>query len=186
MVFLTQPEVKILPGWDGWEKQTTDCIHNGAIGLLQVQKDALQTHQYPCYLPKTDGGDLSWGPLSPLVYHLFGWHSHLLQGSNQPPERLEAVFQKLEKTGLKLNPSKCELFQWQIAYLGHMISGQAVPTDEGKIDAIKNWPIPTNVTEVQSFLRFCWYKGWEFSVCFHVYCKDIVKCHGDWFFFANN
>ena len=72
-------------------------------------------------------------------------------------ERLEAVFQKLEKAGLKLKPSKCELFQWQIAYLGHMISMQGVATDEGKIDAIKNWPTPTNVTEVWSFLGFMGY-----------------------------
>ena len=27
-------------------------------------------------------GDLSWGPQSPLVHHLFRWHSHLLQGSS--------------------------------------------------------------------------------------------------------
>ena len=52
-------------------------------------------------------------------------------------ERLEAVFWKLEEAGLKLKPSKCELFQWQIAYLGHVISAQGVATDEGKIEAIK-------------------------------------------------
>ena len=37
-------------------------------------------------------------------------------------ERLEAVFWKLEKAGLKLKPSKCELFWRQLAYLGHIIS----------------------------------------------------------------
>ena len=63
-------------------------------------------------------------------------------------ERLEAVLQKLEEVGLKLKPSKCELFQWQIAYLGHATSAQGVATDEGKIEAIKKWPTPTNVTEV--------------------------------------
>ena len=63
-------------------------------------------------------------------------------------ERLEIVLQKLEETGLKLKPSKCELFQWQIAYLGHMMSAKGVATDEGKIKAIKKWPTPTNVTEV--------------------------------------
>ena len=63
-------------------------------------------------------------------------------------KRLEAVFWKLKKAGLKLNPSKCELFWWQIAYLGHVISTQGVATDEGKINAIKNWPTSTNVTEV--------------------------------------
>ena len=79
-------------------------------------------------------------------------------------ERLEAVFQKLEKAGLKLKPSKCELFQWQLAYLGHIISAQEVATDEGKIEAIRNWPTPTNVTEVQSFLGFTGY-----------YCRVIPK-----------
>ena len=72
-------------------------------------------------------------------------------------KRLEAVFQKLEKAGLKLKPSKCELFWWQIAYLGHVISAQGVATEKGKIDNIKNWLTPTTITEVQSFLRFMGY-----------------------------
>ena len=50
-------------------------------------------------------------------------------------ERLEAVFWKLEEAGLKLKPSKCELFQRQLAYLGHVISAKGVATDEGKIEA---------------------------------------------------
>ena len=54
-------------------------------------------------------------------------------------ERLEVVFRKLEEAGLKLKPSKCELFQRQLAYLGHVISAKGVATDEGKIEAIKNW-----------------------------------------------
>ena len=72
-------------------------------------------------------------------------------------ERLEAVFQKLEKAGLKLKPSKYELFWWQFAYLGHMNSAKGVATDKGKINAIKNWPIPTNITDIQSFLGFMGY-----------------------------
>ena len=38
-----------------------------------------------------------------------------------------------------------------------MISAQGTATDEGKIKAIKNWPTPTNVTEVWSFLGFTGY-----------------------------
>ena len=67
------------------------------------------------------------------------------------------VFQKLKEAGLKLKPSKCELFWWQLAYLGHVILTQGVATDEGKIEAIKNWPTPTNIMEVQSFLGFIGY-----------------------------
>ena len=37
-------------------------------------------------------------------------------------ERLEAALWKLEKAGLILKPSKCELLWQQIAYLGHMQS----------------------------------------------------------------
>ena len=63
-------------------------------------------------------------------------------------ERIEAVLRKLEEAGLKLQPSKCELFRWQIAYLGHVISAQGVATDDSKIKAIKKWPTTTNITEV--------------------------------------
>ena len=72
-------------------------------------------------------------------------------------ERLEAVFWKLEEAGLKLKPSKCELFQRQLAYLGHVISAKEVATDEGKIESIRDWSIPTTVMEVQSFLGFMGY-----------------------------
>ena len=72
-------------------------------------------------------------------------------------KRPKAVFQKLEKAGLKLKPSKCELFQRQLAYLGHVISAKGVATDEGKIEAIKNWPTPTSVMEVRSSLGFMGY-----------------------------
>ena len=57
-------------------------------------------------------------------------------------ERLEAVFQKLEEAGLKLKPSKCELFQRKLAYLGYVISAKGVATDENKIEAIKTGPHP--------------------------------------------
>ena len=75
-------------------------------------------------------------------------------------ERLEAVFWKLEEAGLKLKPSKCELFQWQLTYQGHVISAKGAATHKGKIDAIKNWPTPTNIMEVQTFLGFMGYYHW--------------------------
>ena len=41
-----------------------------------------------------------------------------------------------------------------------MISTKGVATDEGRIDIIKNWPTPTNIMEVQSFLGFMGYYHW--------------------------
>ena len=68
--------------------------------------------------------------------------------------RLEGVFQKLKKAGLKLKPSKCELFKQSISYLGHVVSEEGVRTDPKKIEAIKKWPRPHNVHTVRRFLGF--------------------------------
>ena len=39
----------------------------------------------------------------------------------------------LTEAGLKLKPSKCELFKKCIAYLGHIISNGGIETDQRKI-----------------------------------------------------
>ena len=80
---------------------------------------------------------------------------------SQTPEehlvRLQAVFNKLKAAGLKLKPSKCELFRKQINYLGHVVGHNWVATDPKKIEAVTEWPRPTTVTEVRSFLVFVSY-----------------------------
>ena len=63
-------------------------------------------------------------------------------------KRLKAVFWKLEEAGLKLKPSKCELFQRQLAYLGHVISAKGVATDESKIQVSRTGP---NLPTLQKF-----------------------------------
>ena len=46
--------------------------------------------------------------------------------------RLKAVFSKLRSAGLKLKPTKCDLFKQQINYLGHVVSKEGVSTDPEK------------------------------------------------------
>ena len=68
--------------------------------------------------------------------------------------RLTAVISKLRAAGLKLNPTKCDLFRQQIHYLEHVVSKEGISTDPDKIKAVTEWPKPTTVTEVRSFLGF--------------------------------
>jgi len=42
--------------------------------------------------------------------------------------------------------------QVEIAFLGQVVSKDGVSTDPAKIEAVKNWPVPTSLTEVRSFL----------------------------------
>ena len=71
--------------------------------------------------------------------------------------RLEAVFQRLELAGLRLNGSKCEFFKTQVQYLGHIVSCNGVETDPEKIKVLQEWPVPTCIKELRSFLGFAGY-----------------------------
>lgn len=71
--------------------------------------------------------------------------------------RLESVFKRLQDAGLKLSPSKCQLFRHKIKYLGHIVSEEGVATDPAKIDAVRSWPNPTNIVELRKFLGFVGY-----------------------------
>ncbi len=70
---------------------------------------------------------------------------------------LRTVFQRLRLAGLKLNPSKCHLFQRSVRYLGHIVSGTGIAADPEKTDSVSKWPEPKNKTEVRSFLGLCTY-----------------------------
>ena len=71
--------------------------------------------------------------------------------------RLDNVLKKLHEAGLKLKPSKCQFMKTSVKYLGHVISKDGIKTDGDKIECLKNWPAPTNVDQVRSFLGFAGY-----------------------------
>jgi transposase InsO family protein len=71
--------------------------------------------------------------------------------------RLEEVLARLRKAGLKLKPSKCELFQDKVNYLGHVVSSQGIATDPKKVEAVKEWSMPKNLKELQAFLGLAGY-----------------------------
>ena len=70
---------------------------------------------------------------------------------------LEEVFTRIKTAGLKLNPSKCHLFQKQVEYLGHLVSAEGISTDPAKVKAVSDWPCPKSLRELRSFLGFCSY-----------------------------
>lgn len=68
--------------------------------------------------------------------------------------RMENVFQRLEQANLKLKLTKCNFFETEVVYLGHLITPHGIAPDPAKLDALRNYPTPTSVENIQSFIGF--------------------------------
>ena len=64
------------------------------------------------------------------------------------------VLLRLKRNGLFLKASKCEFHHNSVEFLGMIVSAQGLTMCEDKVHVIKEWPIPKNVKEVQSFSGF--------------------------------
>ncbi|KAI2654721.1 Retrovirus-related Pol polyprotein from transposon 17.6 [Labeo rohita] len=79
---------------------------------------------------------------------------------DQHLERLEMVLSRLQTHNLKVKLKKCNFFQTEVGYLGHVISAAGVATDPEKIRAVAEWSRPNSVRELRSFLGFASYYRW--------------------------
>ena len=70
---------------------------------------------------------------------------------------LRLILQTLREHQLYAKFSKCEFWLDQVAFLGHVVSGDGIQVDPKKIEAITEWQRPTTVTEVRSFLGLAGY-----------------------------
>jgi hypothetical protein len=71
--------------------------------------------------------------------------------------KLREVFEKFRQFNLKLQPNKCEFLHTEVSYLGHVITENGVLPDPRKVTAIENYPRPTNVKQLKSYLGMASY-----------------------------
>jgi Reverse transcriptase (RNA-dependent DNA polymerase)/RNase H-like domain found in reverse transcriptase/Retroviral aspartyl protease/Retrotransposon gag protein len=72
-------------------------------------------------------------------------------------QHLILVLQKLKEHQLCAKLSKCEFGAKEIEYPGHIISATGVATDPRKVEAMRDWPVPSNVRTLRGFLGLAGY-----------------------------
>jgi hypothetical protein len=67
-------------------------------------------------------------------------------------QALRDVFEAHRKAGLKLQPAKCHLFQDEVDYLGHRITGDGIKPRKEYLEVVEKWPLPNTIKGWRAFL----------------------------------
>ncbi|GBG59186.1 hypothetical protein CBR_g32201 [Chara braunii] len=70
---------------------------------------------------------------------------------------LRRVLETLRRAKYKANRDKCEFVRQELEYLGHFVTPEGISPLSDKIQAVREWPEPRNVTDVRSFLGLAGY-----------------------------
>ena len=135
---------------DEESKQYTDFTL-GSMGLYECESmpfglcNALPTFQR---LMQNCLGELN------LTYCLI-YLDDVIVFSKTPEEhlwRMHVFFDHLQEHGLKLKPSKCDVFKSKINYLAHHVSRKGVLPLKKNLESIAQYPPPDMYTKVKSFV----------------------------------
>jgi hypothetical protein len=72
-------------------------------------------------------------------------------------EHLRLVLQKLREHKLYAKRSKCEFWLKKVSFLSHIVSTGGITVDPSKVDDLLSWKLPTDVSEIHSFLGLARY-----------------------------
>ena len=126
-------------------KLTTFLTHQGRYRYLRLPQGL-------CSAPEIFQAEMSriLKDIAGVVIHMddilvFG------QTKEEHDSRLREVLGKIEKAGLTLNESKCAFGVKRVSFLGHLIDEQGIHAGP-RIQGILDFPTPTDVKSVRSFL----------------------------------
>ncbi|XP_023869643.1 uncharacterized protein [Salvelinus sp. IW2-2015] len=70
---------------------------------------------------------------------------------------VRSVLERLIGHPLYSKAEKCLFFQQAVSFLGYRISTARVEMEEQRVNAVRSWPVPSNIKAVQRFLGFANY-----------------------------
>ncbi|CAB0016930.1 unnamed protein product [Nesidiocoris tenuis] len=100
-------------------------------------------------LVKSLGSGRALAFLDDLVLFHESWEQQL--------DELCDLLQLFRQADLKLQLQKCHFLQKQVHYLGHIVSAEGIQPDDRKLEAVRNYPVPTSVKHFRAFVGLCSY-----------------------------
>jgi hypothetical protein len=97
--------------------------------------------------------------LDDVTIHSKSWEEHI--------EHVKTVLERIRKTGLWMNESKCQWAQMEVKTLGHIVSFRKIMPDGEKVRAIKDFTVPKNKKAIRQFLGLVGY--------YRKFIKDFAK-----------
>ena len=67
-------------------------------------------------------------------------------------QRLEQIFERIREAGLKLKPTKCNMFKQEVIFLGYVVSGEGVRPSPVNSTKILDWPEPRTAKQEKQFV----------------------------------
>ncbi|WVZ51781.1 LOW QUALITY PROTEIN: hypothetical protein U9M48_002892 [Paspalum notatum var. saurae] len=89
-------------------------------------------------------------------------------------EHLRLVLQRLREHKLYAKFSKCEFWNDEVRFLGHVISKGGIAVDPSKVSTVTNWKVPEIPKEVRGFLGLAGYY-WRFIENFSKIAKPMTS-----------
>ena len=84
-----------------------------------------------------------------IIYYSRNWEDHI--------KHIAAVLQSLQEAGLTAKRTKCQFGKAKCIYLGHRVGQGKIIPERSKIEAVRDFAIPTTKKEVRIFLGLAGY-----------------------------
>lgn len=88
---------------------------------------------------------------------------------------MKLIIDRLREHNLCVKVSKCKIAKTKIEFLSHVVSNGTVSPSPGKVQAIYQFDIPTNIKQVQSFLGLASYYR-KFITNFSSIASPLIRC----------
>ena len=67
-------------------------------------------------------------------------------------KKFRRLMKRLDDANLTIEPSKCQFLQREASFLGHIAGNGKIRPDPKKIEAVRNFPVPTSKKKIKQFL----------------------------------